>query len=589
MSARSKKTKSQMGRALYNSCGTRHAKSTGSRVAKHTSLIEKQEVPASLTILEQTHLEEFIHSTELAKARYDAERPELVENTLQIIGDSDRGALHTRSKYEMQEQASRILRRPKWNTSMTAMDVKDAEDKAFLDWRRTLAHIEEEEGVVLSPFERNVDFWRQLWRTVERSDLVVQIVDARDPLFFLSTDLFKYVEEVAEFQKKPKRCLLLINKADFVSDELRLEWEQYFETHHSFPFVQFSALHELTAETVADEESTEAPRGVLGTNASGLVNADELIDLLVDKYSPTPGQPITVGMVGFPNVGKSSVINALLGAKKVSASSTPGKTKHIQTIALNEVITLCDCPGIVLPSVVASKAHLVVNATMPLDHLRGGLEPAIDLVVERMGFKNLIAFYKCQHALLPQFLKLGSDARALLCAVAVAKKNFLALNVPDESKAARLVLKDVCEGRLVHVMHPPGSGLGADLDLLEGHDELDLPDIDEEEEIYDAFAIGESQQAPEVLEDDIVAFLKERDDSFAQPRKLEEAETKPLTKRAVRMGMKKDMKTKNKYTAMSGKNELELAQRISMLKPGSRGRVNKKLADPYGCHRDIEL
>ena len=434
--------------------------------------------------------------------------------------------------------------------------------------------------MVLSPFEKNVDFWRQLWRTVERSDLIVQIVDARDPLFFLSTDLFKYVGEVAAFQKKQKRCLLLINKADFVSDELRAEWEKYFDATHSFPVVQFSALHELTADSSSDEDSEE--RGVLGTNAHGLVNADELIDLLVHKYNPNPGHPLTVGMVGFPNVGKSSVINALLGSKKVSASSTPGKTKHIQTIALNDQLTLCDCPGIVLPSVVASKAHLVVNATMPLDHLRGGLVPAVDLVVERIGFKNLIAFYKCELALLPQFKRIGSDARALLCALAVSKKYFLALNVPDESKAARMVLKDICTGRLVHVMHPPGCDLGADRDLYE--DLEDIPEIEFESEV-------EEEQAPEVLEDDIAQFLMTRDESYAQPRKLEEALVKQPTKRAVRMGAKKDSKNRIKLSAiasLNGESE-ELAKRISMLKPGSRGRVNKKLADPYGCHDILEF
>ena len=96
--------------------------------------------------------------------------------------------------------------------------------------------------------------------------------------------------------------------------------------------------------------------------------------------------------------------------------------------------------------------------------------PAVELVVERMGFDNMIKFYKCQHALLPQFLKLGSDARAVLSALAVARKHFLALNVPDESKAARIILKDVCTGHLVHVMHPPGSAIGADLDLASDYD-----------------------------------------------------------------------------------------------------------------------
>lgn len=590
MSTRSKKVKSLMGRALYNSCTTRHQKSTGSRVAKHTSLIEKQEVPASLTILEQTHLEEFVHTTELARARYDSERPELVDSTMVIVGDSDPTQQYNRSKFAVQEEASRILRRPKWTTSMTALDVRNSEDKAFLDWRRNLADLEEQEQVVLSPFERNVDFWRQLWRTVERSDVIVQIVDARDPLFFLSTDLFEYVQEVAEFQGKAKRCVLLVNKADFVNDDLRQEWSQYFDVTHDFPVIQFSALRELGAvskDASVDEVDEKGP--VLGSHAGGsdIVNAEELVELLASKYSPTPNEPITVGMVGFPNVGKSSVINALLGTKKVSASATPGKTKHIQTIALNDLITLCDCPGIVLPSVVASKAHLVVNATMPLDHLRGGVVPAVELVVERMGFDNMIKFYKCQHALLPQFLKLGSDARAVLSALAVARKHFLALNVPDESKAARIILKDVCTGHLVHVMHPPGSAIGADLDLASDYDgDSPLSRLSEEDWV-DPHALGESQQAPEVLEDDIVEFLMTRDDAFAQPRRIEEVPTKDPTKRALRMGAKKVSKEQHKFCATDVQKEL--AQRISTLKPGGRGRTNKKLADPYGCHADIEF
>ena len=50
-----------------------------------------------------------------------------------------------------------------------------------------------------------------------------------------------------------------------------------------------------------------------------------------------------VGLVGYPNVGKSSTINSLVGEKKVSVSSTPGKTKHFQTIHLSDTMVLCDC------------------------------------------------------------------------------------------------------------------------------------------------------------------------------------------------------------------------------------------------------
>jgi large subunit GTPase 1 len=56
--------------------------------------------------------------------------------------------------------------------------------------------------------------WKQLWRVVERSHILVQIVDARDPLFFRCDDLESYVKEV----DPSKRNLLLINKSDLVSE-----------------------------------------------------------------------------------------------------------------------------------------------------------------------------------------------------------------------------------------------------------------------------------------------------------------------------------------------------------------------------------
>jgi large subunit GTPase 1 len=52
-----------------------------------------------------------------------------------------------------------------------------------------------------------------------------------------------------------------------------------------------------------------------------------------------------VGLVGYPNVGKSSTINAIFGAKKTAVAPTPGKTKHFQTLNVSPTLCLCDCPG----------------------------------------------------------------------------------------------------------------------------------------------------------------------------------------------------------------------------------------------------
>jgi hypothetical protein len=58
-----------------------------------------------------------------------------------------------------------------------------------------------------------------------------------------------------------------------------------------------------------------------------------------------PTRRLMVGLVGYPNVGKSSTINAIFGSKKTAVAPTPGKTKHFQTLNVTPTVCLCDCPG----------------------------------------------------------------------------------------------------------------------------------------------------------------------------------------------------------------------------------------------------
>ena len=84
-----------------------------------------------------------------------------------------------------------IPRRPLWDETTTKEQLDRAEKDSFLIWRRELADKEENTKAVFTPFEKNIEFWRQLWRVIERSDLVVQLVDARRPLLFRCSDLEK--------------------------------------------------------------------------------------------------------------------------------------------------------------------------------------------------------------------------------------------------------------------------------------------------------------------------------------------------------------------------------------------------------------
>lgn len=125
----------------------------------------------------------------------------------------------------------------------------------------------------------------------------------------------------------------------------------------------------------------------------------DLLDLLIaetpkihDGESEGEEPKIVIGLVGYPNVGKSSTINALIGEKRVSVSSTPGKTKHFQTIHLTPKLVLCDCPGLVFPTFSTTKADQVCNGVLPIDQLREHTGPTA-LVAQRIPKGVLEATY----------------------------------------------------------------------------------------------------------------------------------------------------------------------------------------------------
>ena len=58
--------------------------------------------------------------------------------------------------------------RPHWDADTTAEKLDLLEREGFLEWRRQLAQLQENERLVVTPFEKNLEFWRQLWRVIER-------------------------------------------------------------------------------------------------------------------------------------------------------------------------------------------------------------------------------------------------------------------------------------------------------------------------------------------------------------------------------------------------------------------------------------
>ncbi|KAI0229998.1 hypothetical protein L0F63_002613 [Massospora cicadina] len=489
------------------------------RSLKHTAELDDGPKWTKLqSITHEGNLEEFLHTAELAGTDFTAERQTVTvvtdpyRNQFLLSAEEERVALRKHHEHRDRLTVPRRyyvrckvyrLNRPYWEKSMPASTINRNEQNAFLDWRRGLAMLQEVNGLLLTPYERNLEVWRQLWRVIERSQLVVQIVDARNPLFFRSLDVEKYVVEV----DPEKRNLLLINKADLLTYAQRYvvslyvstkppsqAWADYFDSE-GITYVFYSAAiatAELEAKAAApllnsgageivfaaasgnlDLDGSEAERD-LEHNAKKpakyyqlrkdaavaledprvkILSCDQLLELFHAKGKmPSAGQvphhsqhanKLTVGLIGYPNVGKSSTLNALMGSKRVAVGATPGKTKHFQTLHLDTLI-LCDCPGLVFPSFATTQAEMVCNGVLPIDQLREHTAPT-ELVTQRIPQYVLEAIYGIR--IPTRSAEEGGTgvptAEELLKAYAVSRGYTKSSEGnPDEARAARYILKD---------------------------------------------------------------------------------------------------------------------------------------------------
>lgn len=144
------------------------------------------------------------------------------------------------------------------------------EKESFLEWRRSLAELQEDQGILLTPYEKNLEFWRQLWRVIERSDVVIQIVDARNPLLFRCEDLENYVKEVSD----NKMNLILINKSDFLTENQRQQWAKYF-SEQGLRVIFFSAELASKNDGKDDNVNSDEEKGEFDNSDEEDTNDDE--------------------------------------------------------------------------------------------------------------------------------------------------------------------------------------------------------------------------------------------------------------------------------------------------------------------------
>uniref|UniRef100_A0A671RUG6 Nucleolar GTP-binding protein 2 n=1 Tax=Sinocyclocheilus anshuiensis TaxID=1608454 RepID=A0A671RUG6_9TELE len=258
--------------------------------------------------------------------------------------------------------------------------------------------------------------WGELYKVIDSSDVIIQVLDARDPMGTRSQSIESYLKK----EKSWKHLIFVLNKCDLIPTWVTL---------HS------------------------------------------------DK------KQISVGFIGYPNVGKSSVINTLRSKKVCNVAPLAGETKVWQYITLMRRIFLIDCPGVVYPSD-DSETDIVLKGVVQVEKIRNP-EDHIGAVLERAKAEYIQKTYR---------ILSWSSAEDFLEKLAFRTGKLLKGGEPDLSTVSKMVLNDWQRGRIPFFAKPPGV-IGVD--------------FSQNEEMQKIFSnvkqnFGKINVAPEFSEEDLV-------------------------------------------------------------------------------------
>ncbi|KAN0030530.1 hypothetical protein ACTA71_009170 [Dictyostelium dimigraforme] len=257
--------------------------------------------------------------------------------------------------------------------------------------------------------------WGELYKVIDSSDVLVQVLDARDPMGTRS----RHVEQQLKKTSKHKHLIFILNKCDLVPTWATARWVKILSKE--YPTLAFHASI---------------------TNPFGKGSLIQLLRQFSKLHSDK--KQISVGFIGYPNVGKSSIINTLKSKVVCKAAPIPGETKVWQYITLMKRIYLIDCPGVV-PATGDSEAELVLKGVVRVENLEDATI-FIPEVLNRIKKEYIVKTYNIAE---------WKDHEDFLTQMAERTGKLLKKRQPNMNACAKLVLYDYQKGKIPYFKAPP--------------------------------------------------------------------------------------------------------------------------------------
>ncbi|KAK0231931.1 P-loop containing nucleoside triphosphate hydrolase protein [Armillaria nabsnona] len=268
---------------------------------------------------------------------------------------------------------------------------------------------------------------RTLHKVIDESDIVILVLDARDPEGCRSRLV---EEEVRRREGEGKKLVFVLNKVDLIPKDNAQLWLKHLR--HSTPTLPF------LSPSSAQHQRTNISSGT----------APALIRLL-KAYKPKASS-VTIGVVGYPNVGKSSLINSLKRSKACAVAAQPGHTKELQSVQLERGMRIVDSPGVVfdeddLIDKGQKKGSVLLRNVVKVEDVDDPIA-VVEQILSRTAKEAIQKIYD-----LPDF----SETLELLTMLALKSGRLFKGGTPDLLAAARQVLTDWNHQKIPYFSIPP--------------------------------------------------------------------------------------------------------------------------------------